>query len=230
MAHVNVGSPIQGMELTVCKMISNMQRRIIKGFSLIELVVAASVFSIAIMIATGSLIQAQSLSVRFRDNQFAFTGLASLIETVTRDLRYGTNLRCGNLDEINYNLNRNCSFQIGAQGSPSIVFDSYLSNSNVVRTEYSLLNGAVVIRERLNDNSISIKRLSGSDIVVEELKFFVDGALTWNASYNEPGSGYDSMQPRIVMYVKGKTLPGSSRNSSVPFAIETAISARGIDN
>ena len=183
------------------------QEKHIRGFTLVELMVSVSVFSIVMLISMGAILtvvdanrKSQALRAVMDNLNFAFEGM-------TRDIRFGDNYHCGSAGDITRPLD--CSLG---------------DNSITIRTSSGNL-----ATYRLSGNRI-IKTLNGTDYYVtsgdstiQSLKFYVSGAYPFVAA--NPTT--DMIQPQVIMVVSGYAGTKDTLKSS--FSLETTLSQRKFD-
>jgi len=103
-----------------------------KGFTLIEMIVSLGIFSIVAVVALGALIKIISANKKAQTLQSAMTNLNYALESMSREMRMGTNFICKN--EISPVINNNdqvssCS-NISNNADPTIIaFKSSYKNS-----------------------------------------------------------------------------------------------------
>lgn len=67
-----------------------------KGFTLLEVIVSLGVFSIIALMAVGAMITILNLNNQVRDSQSLVNSLNFAVESMSRDVRFGSNYNCGN--------------------------------------------------------------------------------------------------------------------------------------
>jgi hypothetical protein len=73
--------------------------------------------------------------------------------------------------------------------------------------------------------------MTSDDVTVNSLFFNVDGANTSNGSLDtDDASQFDYRQPIITIRISGTTKPTKANMSPTTFELQTAVSAREIDN
>ena len=127
----------------------------IRGFTLIEVMVSVGIFAIVITIGISSLL---ILSNTYRESQKsrqAFDTMAFVLETVTREIRMGSDWRCGGTAI-------SCSSAVN-----TVSFDEYSTSGSPRRISYSLENGVLV--QRTGSNSAPMH--SPNTFIIDNLRF-----------------------------------------------------------
>lgn len=180
-----------------------------RGFTLIELMVATSIFMIIMMIAIGSLIITSDLAKKSNAMNFTMDNLNFAIESMSRSLRMGTNYTCSSY----INLAGNPAPSSCANGNTFIAFKpAGEAKTSTYRVGYKLNTGTNTIQRCTTSGCVDIV---SPDINIDNLKFFVRGAETG-----------DNIQPSIYMIVKGSVSIKGEVNS---FAIQTMIAQRTLE-
>lgn len=184
-----------------------------EGFTLVEIMVAVSIFSIVMMVAIGAVLaivgankKAQSLNSVINNLNFAFEGMV-------RDLRTGYNYEC------NGNNPGDC---ITDPGGNSISFFSSQARGNVT---YSLDSETHTINRTFKGITSS---LTAPEVYIESLTFYV--------ADTEPADALNFRQPKILIILKGyagsavKELDGTvAVQNSSRFSLQTLVSQRRLD-
>ena len=179
----------------------NEHRKISKGFSLVELIVAVGLFAIVMSLATGAYLIMISVNRQAQGLATGIDNLSFALETMTRNIRTGINYQCSS-----------CS------GATSItVTSSNGGSSQVAQTfTYSLANGAIT----QSIGAGSAAPLTDPSVTVTALTFIVTGQSPYS-------SGQDIQQPYVTILVSGSVTTGPGKTQS--FSIETGAVMRGTD-
>lgn len=189
---------------------SNSQR----GFTLIELMVATTIFMSVMLMAMGSLIiamngvkKAQALRVSMDNVNFA-------METMSRNLRTGMNFYCANAGDnvdLRYDtlLGKDCP---NGQSGTAVAFRpaTYPTNLKIVRTLYKK-DGTKLVRCETGDTD-PCPSIVADNVTVDTLQFYVKGT-----------ADNDSIQPSVYIKMEGSV---SVKGVPTPFAIQTLASQR----
>ncbi len=176
---------------------SNLQ----KGFTLIELMTAVSLFIIVMTISMSSLLGVFDANRKSRSIKAVMNNLNLAVESMSKEMRYGSNYHCGSSG--NESSPNSCS-----SGSTYLTFLSSGGAQLTYRLNASTL-------EKREDNAQFIPLIS-SDVVIDKFVFYVLGA-----------EASDGLQPKVIMELKGHV--GTGRNRS-DFNLETQVSQRKRDS
>jgi prepilin-type N-terminal cleavage/methylation domain-containing protein len=175
-----------------------------KGFLLIELMVSMSVFLIVIMIVVGSIVTALDSNNKSQNKKTALDNLNYTLESMSREIRFGTVYRCSISGDLTQPLNCN---------SPGTGFTFLAANGN--RISYTL-SGNKITRS-VNGGAFQ-DLTSDSEITIQNLSFRVYGALPYGSDY---------VQPMVIINVSGYV--GSKTNTRGNFDLQTSVSQRKLD-
>lgn len=171
-----------------------------KGFTLIELMVAVSIFIIIMTISMGSIISIFDSNRKSQSLKTVLTNMNIAVESMSKEMRYGKNYHCG--FEGTITIPQNC-----ASGDTWI---SFLSSDNLQITYR--LNGQTIEKEVNDGGYIAV---TAPEIVIDDLTFYTLGA----------GTG-DTLQPKVLIKIKGHAGANKGRTE---FTLETLVSQRTLD-
>ncbi len=184
------------------------------GFTLVEMLVAVSVFSMVMLIATGSVFAIVESNKKAHAIKSVMTNLNFALESMSRDIRVGMTYRCSNDPGDDLAAPADCS------SDPGTVF-SYRANrdldgdglvNSADRIQY-WMSGGRIMKQSGPDAPLAV---TATEITVESLEFYVIGAPL-----------DDDRQPKVVMTVQGYAGVGQTRSD---FNIKTTISQRAFDS
>ncbi len=177
-----------------------------KGFTLIEVMVSVSIFSIVMLVATGAVFSIVEANKKAHTLKSVMTNLNFALESMARDIRVGSQFSCNNTgdcisggDLFSYKANRDVD-------GDGLVNDS---------VEYKLISEGIQKRV-YGGNKGYTSTITAREINIESLKFYVVGTAAG-----------DSKQPKVVITIKGYAGVGNTKSS---FNIQTTISERAIDS
>jgi len=170
-----------------------------KGFTLIELMVAISIFIVVMMISMGSIIGVFDANRKSRSLKTVLNNLNLAVESMSKEMRFGKNYHCGS---GTVTIPQNCP-----SGGTLM---SFLSSDNVQ------------ITYRLNSQTIE-KQVGGGvyiavtapEIVMDDLVFYTLGAGT-----------SDSLQPKVLIKIKSHAGVGGGQTD---LTLQTLVSQRTFD-
>lgn len=175
-----------------------------RGFTLVEIIVAVTLFSLVVVISLGAVLTIFDANRRAQSARTAIDNLNLSLEDITRTVRFGSNYHCDNsgspddLDEP-----QNCP---NGDNMLAITF-----NGEVIAYR---LNSSTNALERSVDGG-SYTKVTAPEMVVQYLRFYV---------YN---SDDDGEQPYVISVVKGYV--GSKPTIQSSFSIQTTMSQRALD-
>ncbi len=180
------------------------------GFTLVELMVATTIFVVIIISSIGSLLVLLGASKESRGLRFAMDNVNFAMESMTRSIRMGINYYCGITSDTD--ATNDCPTD---NGGTAISFIPE-ANTTKPRLTYKLKS-----RDEGDPNSTrTIERCEGgncveivsSDINIETFRVYVTGS--------DP---LDEIQAKVYILLKGKI---KVKSNDVPFMIQTLASQR----
>jgi prepilin-type N-terminal cleavage/methylation domain-containing protein len=218
-----------------------LQKNAYQGFTLIEVLVAVSLFVTIVTLAMGALFQAQSVNAHLQANQTILDGMSLSFETMTRDIRYGTIFYCDTTvpDPAVVLKRKSCPFDLSvfSSGPGTAIFFKpvdavdpndrvgyYATSSKIYRWSYT--NGTL-------ETPVAI---TSDDITIDILQFYVTGASVSQGAVdngnveNATSSSPDNIQPVINVIATGKTTAMEKNGKQVKFELQTTVAPRGIDD
>ena len=186
-----------------------------KGFTLIELMVSLTVFSIVMVISVGTLLTLIDANAKAQALYMATTNLSFALDAMTRDIRTGHDYICYNQNDgsltdgvpSNEDNPQDC-----VSGMDSLSFER---DWDSVQVRYRLSGGRI---QQNVEPSVTWEDMTSDKVVVDTLVFVVDNA--------EP-LGPDSNQPTINIVVSGYVDNGLEVTTD--FNLQTHIVARRLD-
>lgn len=188
------------------------------GFTLIEVMVAVSIFTIVMVVALGAILSIVNANRKAQALHTVINNVNLAIETMTRDLRTGYNYKCGPTADT-------CNWGTTAKYDQISFLSVQVAESREVDSD-----GATAVSYRRVEDADSkgylekqIKsegwvRITDDSVDIEGLSFRVWGIRTLNDG--------DTYQPKIVVNLKAKV---TAYGNSSEFAIQTFISQRYLD-
>ncbi len=192
-----------------------------KGFTLIELMVATSIFMIIMLMAMGSLVISSDSAKKSEGLRFAMDNVNFAMESMTRSLRTGTHYSCvlsgGTVDLSMTPEPSDCPLQGNNPGSLLAFMPAAADVDNLpspfAYQKVKRGDGLTSTLERCDRNGCV--DVVSSDVDVEDLRFYVDG------SYPD-----DMVQPRVYILMKGTV---TVKGEPTSFAIQTVASQRSTE-
>jgi prepilin-type N-terminal cleavage/methylation domain-containing protein len=170
------------------------------GFTLIELMVSITIFSMITLTAMGSFLVTLNAARQARALRFAMDNVNFAMESMSRSIRMGTNYDCASSWAAEYSAG-NCSgsfIKFTPQDSPN---PSY-------KIGYQLYNGTL---NRYENSSTPVPIVS-PDVNIDELNFNIKGAIP-----------NDGTQASVYIIMKGTVMVKGVPQS---FSLQTLASQR----
>jgi type II secretory pathway pseudopilin PulG len=178
-------------------------KNLVAGFTLFEMIVSLGVFSTAMLILLSSLLSITSAQRKAVAMSTTEDNLRFAVDTISKEIRTGYDYDCGNTGG-----KANCS-----SGNSMLAFNP--GRTGITKVIYRLNNSSI---EKSTNGGTSYLPLTGSDIQITKLKFYVIGALT-----------NDNLQPQVTIVLRAEMgSPNSKEKSS--FNLQTTIVQRQIDS
>lgn len=171
-----------------------------KGFTLIELMVATSLFMVIMISALGSLLMLINESRNGRANRIAMDNVNFAMESMARSIRMGSNYYCGSIGSLS-----DVNSSLGCDSGESVVSFVPQANSNS-RVEYRLEDNT--IKRFDSSNSFTGVPVISQDVSISKLKFFVN---------------INGVQPKVYIIIEGSV---NVKGIEKSFAIQTLASQR----
>lgn len=195
------------------------------GFSLIEVLVSLSIFTIVMTMSVGMLMVLIDANARAQNLQTVMTNLSFALDSITREIRTGTDYYCGASSALPASGSTvlNCS-----NGGDALSFneggESLTENTpNDSRRIAIRLNEGVLERRLGNgdgdanvDEAADWSPLTSDSVVITDLRFFTTGATR-----------ADSLSPTVTLYVAGYA--GEQDGSEGVFNIQTTVVQQLLD-
>lgn len=185
-----------------------------KGFTLIEIMTAVSIFAVITTISMGSILAVFDVNRKSESIKTVMDNLNLAIESMAREMRFGTNYICSPLLPM---LDTISSPEPCPAGGNAVAF---LATDGLTKIVYRQTGGAGVGIEKSKDGGQSFVPVTAPEITIQDLKFFVIGA--WPSVLE--GS---PLQPKVLIRIRG--VAGSKAGTKTDFTIQTLVSQRKLD-
>ena len=192
------------------------------GFSLIELLVALSLFSFVITITTTGLLSLLDANAKSQTLRLAMDNLSFVLDNLSRNVRTGYNYYCYTSLPLNSDIGRYTSDTYDCTDGKALAFTDgetgervtyRLDNDRIERGVYDTDNSAV-----LNPSS-PWSPVTSSNVKITDLEFLVSGT-----AYNTAG---DDEQPTVTIWLTGEV--GKFKKTRSEFEIQTTVTQRVLD-
>jgi prepilin-type N-terminal cleavage/methylation domain-containing protein len=181
------------------------------GFTLIELMVSISIFSIVILVSLGSIMSVLDANKKSQTLRAVMDNLNFSLESMTRDIRFGENYHCGTSGTLTDP--QDCSNNI--TGDSTLNFKSADTGLQVTYKYNSSI-------KRIIKTSGGVDYyVTSPDVKIESLTFRVYGSPTYF------GGTSNTVQPKVVILITGYA--GTKITTKSSFILETTVSQRKLD-
>ena len=187
-----------------------------RGFTLVELMVATSIFISIMLMAMGSLVVSNDTSKRAGQLRVSMDNVNFAMETMTRSIRMGNTYYCGSgIAPVSLTLGQDCT-----SGGDYLIFKP-AENMKIDQKDI------IIYRLNIDINGSSLQRCSSSslsscvditspDVNIDTLRFFVNGADNTTIG----------VQPSVYIIMRGSITIKGEKTS---FALQTLASQRSTE-
>lgn len=176
------------------------------GYTIIETMIAVSLFVIIITIGMGALLNANLVHTKSQDMRSIIDNLSFIMEDVSRNLRTGRDYRCAASDST---TNADCL------GGGNTVFFTEVVTSN--RWGYRISGIKIEKSTDGGANWVQLNNVDEVNLDSSNSNFIVSGSLP------PPG---DTRQPFVIIKLSGSI---DYKDINTPFSLQTSVSQRLID-
>ena len=202
-----------------------------KGFTLIEMLVSLSLFTIVVTIVAGSLLVLVDDNQSIQGEQSVMSGLNFAMDSMTREIRTGTRYVCraggagifSSQESFNNNTSGDCvngnSGNANYQGVSFVESGRSITGLGSTRVAYFYDNLRKGIYRRIGNNPVAEPIIS-KDIIINKAEFFVTGATPLSETGNN-----DVNQPAVTIVISASEV----KNRSKSYIFETTVTQRQLD-
>lgn len=187
-----------------------------RGFTLIEMIVAMSIFTIVMLVIVGALISLDNAARKARAVRVVTDNLSAAIDSMSRNIRTGSTFHCGcEATPAAYATPKDCSASpmtnTGGGGEACFAIEGPNGNSSTPLDQivYRLYGNRI---QRSIDGGSNYLYLTAPELTVNDLRFFVYG------------STYNQDQPMVTMILRA--VYGINNKTLTNFDLQTTISSR----
>ena len=200
------------------------------GFSLIELLISMTIFSVVVTMATGTLLVLLDANNKAQNMQAILNDLTIAIDSMTREVRTGYNYVCfgtGRRSVDSLNDTQDCAPpNVGNYLSVIEAGDSLTGGSGSQRVSYFYDSSEQAIFRRVGDGDGSggtnedsdWRQLTARNVRITTAEFIVTGT---NAGLT------DGQQPTVTIYLEGEA--GVLAGVDSDFVLQTSVTQRPLD-
>lgn len=218
--------------------IKSSHKKINQGFTLIEMIVSLGIFSMIVTMTVGALLVLISGNQQLQGEQNAMTNLAFAIDSMTREIRTGSNYVCvgqpnyaaggalaifGDSNTIHESLGaitRNCTGGRGAGDRLQGI--SFFEGGNSItgasdRILYFYDEVAQTLKRKVGNNAP--QPIVSSGVIITDAEFFVTGS-------DRLGGGVDNFeQPTVTIYIEAQQVNEPDKT----YHVQTTVTQRILD-
>jgi prepilin-type N-terminal cleavage/methylation domain-containing protein len=181
--------------------------KINKGFTLVEMIIAVSLFVVVTTVSAGAIISVFDANNKARTSKTVVDNLNLAIENMARTVRFGGNYHCGNTGTLT--SPQDCwgsgdTFLAVAFGGSTIIYRWNGTESDPI--------------QRSDNGGSTYTNITASDVKIQRLRFYV--------RYS-PATPSDYAQASVTAVIKGYV--GSKQTTRSEFSIQTLMSQRTLD-
>ncbi len=190
-----------------------------RGFTLIEIMVAVSIFAIVMMIGVGALLSLVEINKRAQAVNAVMNNLNAAVEGMSRAIRVGTTYHCETSAAVPSPAVLAGAADCPGGGGLLLAFESADGDAAVDTDQVVYrLNGTQLERSLEAGVAGSWVALTAPEVNISDFQFLVTGTDTF-------ASG-DSVQPRVVISIRGTAAVSGSETE---FRIQSSVVQRLID-
>lgn len=183
------------------------------GFTLLEMIVAMSIFLLALTIIIGALVSINDAARKARSMRIVTENLSAAIDSMSRTIRVGSKFHCS-CDGVATTTPQDCemtfSGNVDGGGDMCLALEGQLGDPASPDDQISYkLQGKSIVRS--TDNGDTYLPLTAPEIGINSLRFYVDGT--------QPGED----QPVITIVVRGSA--STTRRTATSFDVQTTVGA-----
>lgn len=207
------------MRKTIDHQIKRQRRSASRGFSLVELMVSLTIFSIIVTASIGALLTIIDANSKSQALYSAMTNLSFMMDSITRNLRTSNTYFCGDLSTgLQSGSVRDCNLKLtpisGVGGGIA-----FTREKDGTRVGYALLtdsNGNGYIAEQDQTNNTGWLKLTSDDVVIDN----------FNLKVTNTAGLPDTIQPQIFIVIKGKILNNNGLDTATTFILQSDVTER----
>lgn len=197
-----------------------------KGFTLIEMMVAVSIFAIAMLVGVGALLSLIEANKRAQAVNAVVQNVNAAVEGMSRAIRVGTNYHCStSANDLSTIAAPSADSACGSGGGLLFAFESsggdygddndqVVYRLNGTQIERSLCSGVAQTCAGGQEDGAWVA-LTAPEVSIDSMQFFLTGAI--------PG---DATQPRVLMIIHASAeVPGGTTS----FVVQSSVTQRLLD-
>lgn len=194
-----------------------------KGFTLIEVLVSLSIFAFVATAGVGVLLVMVDSNRKAQNMQTVMTNLSFSLDSMTRDIRTGTNFYVSNSD-TGAVLNQGSTNNDGTgvvfgfdEGGGSLTSNQGCGSGGRIAFKFNSTNGRL---ERMvcagTAQATAWEPITDTDVIINDMWFVLSGS--------DPADNYS---PSVTIFIDGSV--GGIRSTGADFQIQTTVTQRQYD-
>lgn len=194
------------------------RKKTLKGFTLVEIIVAMSIFTVVALIAAGALLSVADANRKAQVLKSVMNNLNFSLESMSREIRVGSTYYCNDVIEGTvpggFSSPRNCS-----TGGNFLAFEKSDGDTTISSDQIIYRLNGTIIEKSINGGTTFIG-LTPPEVRINEtdgLRFYVTGAPQG-----------DGKQPKLTIVVRGEA--GIKNKTITDFSLQTSVSQRFRDD
>jgi prepilin-type N-terminal cleavage/methylation domain-containing protein len=185
------------------------------GFTLIEMIVSLSIFTIAMLILVSALISLSEESRKARSIRVVTDNLGAATESMARSIRMGRSYNCGCVAPLLDQHACPMTDAVGSGGAECIAFLPQTAPQPALESDLTIFRFDEAnnrITRSLDGETTVAQQFTAPEMRIHRLKFYVNGVT----------QGID--QPAVTIVVGG--VSGDKAKTSTEYNLQTTISSR----
>ncbi len=194
---------------------NNFKNKYSSGYTIIETMIATSVFLVVVIYGMGSLLNANAIHKKSENSRSIMDNLSFVMEDISRNLRIGSTYHCltGNDNLSSSHVATSCANGWGVAFEAS----GGSASTNNDQWVYYISNGKIF--KSTDNGASSYVQLTPDEVVIDSLSYFsVLGAEGVDAN--------NQQQPFVSIHLKGTI---TYNGGVIPFSLQTSMSQRLVD-
>ena len=188
------------------------------GFSLIEMMVAVTIFAMVMMIGVGALLSLVETNRRAQAINSVMANLNAALEGMSRSIRVGTTYHCRTSSVAPTPSELSVPQDCAAGSGQMIAFEASDGDDDDVDDQVVYRINGTQLERSVNAGGNWVA-LTAPEVIIESFELFVVGS--------EPLSGGDEIQPRVVIRISGSA--PLSGGQSTTFSVQAGVTQRLLD-
>ncbi len=202
-----------------------------RGFTLVEMLVAVSLFAVVMTISVGSLLALVDANRKAQGLQSVMNNLNVALDGMVRSIRMGSNYRCGDVTPLvsqdTLSVRKNCP-DGGGELLAFEAFDNSATDSSDQWVYWVENNRLYRSTDARQNNKLA---LTAPEVKIDSFRVFVTGAAE---TLNADG---DTVQPKVLFSIQGTagaegsafSVIGTAKKIQTTFNIQAVASQRLLD-